>query len=316
MSSTKTYVVGLSVCMSLLTACAQGEAGSNETNQDSTKTMTDGVGNEVTIPEEPERIVAPYLEDPLVTIGEEPVRQWAVQNGSSHQQYLEEFLGDTEFIDYELPLEALMEAEPDLVIVPDVSSLGSGEYEQYSQIAPTYVLGTEASEDWRTALTEIGTILDREDAAEEALNEYDSYVEEVKEQLGEHVGSDKVAAIWVTNGSYYIVAPDVASGAVLFEDLGLHPANAIANLPDEVEAHWNELSLEALAELDADYLFLISSDEGSADDLTTESVWSNIPAVEKDQVIEISEDSSWLYNGYQANRQTIEEVYTELIEKE
>ncbi|MBB6451395.1 ABC-type Fe3+-hydroxamate transport system substrate-binding protein [Geomicrobium halophilum] len=104
--------------------------------------------------------------------------------------------------------------------------------------------------------------------------------------------------------------------SVLFEDLDLNPANVIEKLPDDVDAHWNPLSLEALAEIDADYIFLINSDDSSADDLTSESVWSNIPAVEKDQVIEISEDSSWLYNGYQANRQTIQEVYLNIVEEE
>lgn len=114
-------------------------------------------------------------------------------------------------------------------------------------------------------------------------------------------------------GDFYVVAPDVASGAVLFEDLELEPANAIANLPEDAGAHWNPISREALAELDADYLFLVDGDPDTIESLKSEAIWSGIPAVEQGNVFEVSGKSSWLYNGYQANMQTIDSVYEHII---
>ncbi|WP_256253021.1 hypothetical protein [Paenibacillus sp. UNC496MF] len=46
------------------------------------RTVTDGMGHQVTIPAHPRRILASYLEDPVVTLGEKPVAQWSVANGT------------------------------------------------------------------------------------------------------------------------------------------------------------------------------------------------------------------------------------------
>ncbi|GAK01916.1 ferrichrome-binding periplasmic protein precursor [Geomicrobium sp. JCM 19037] len=305
------YMSGILLTVALTSACGNGSADSDAS--ESAQTMTDGAGNEVQVPDSPERIIAPYLEDPLLTLGETPVVQWSVMNGSSHQDYLEESLTDIPFIDFELPLESVIEADPDLIIVPDSASLGGGEYSQYDQIAPTYVLSSDTENDWRAALLEVGEVLGEEQAANETIEEYEAHVDEVREELMSEVGSDKVAALWLTNGTYFIVAPSVASGTVLFDDLDLEPANAIANIPADAEAHWNELSREALAELDADYIFLVNSDGESSEALMTEDVWSNIPAVDQDQVFEVDPDGSWLYNGYQANRQTIDDVAAHIL---
>ncbi|MBM7632741.1 ABC transporter substrate-binding protein [Geomicrobium sediminis] len=327
------YTLAIATTAMLLTACGdQEDTDNNSANEEadetveetddaddsesdaggSEKTVTDGYGNELTVPASPERIIAPYLEDPLLTIGLEPIVQWSVNNGASVQDYLADELGDLPYIDYQLPLESVMEADPDFIVVPDEGTLGSGDYNQYSQMAPTYVMDSETSADWRATLLEMGSLFDRDEEAETALEEYDAYVEEVKQELNDTVGDDKVAVVWLINGSYFVVAPNIASGAVLFEDLELEPANAIAELPEDPD-HWNELSLEAFANLDAEYLFLVNGDGDSVDSLMTEDVWSTIPAVENDQVIEIADDSSWLYNGYQANRQTIEEVHEQMI---
>ncbi|WP_263707640.1 ABC transporter substrate-binding protein [Shouchella tritolerans] len=307
----------VTACMAtaLLLGACQSE---NENNPDAgsasePKTVTDGVGNEVTIPNQPERIIGSYLEDPLVTLGVTPVVQWSVASRESTQVYLEEYLEGIDPIDSVLPLEAVMDAEPDLIFAPGETSLQSGDYEQYNSIAPTYVLDQKTADDWRAALTEIGEVLGLEDKAAEALATYDARVAEVKEALNEKTGDSKVAAVWVIGGDYYVVAPDVASGAVLFEDLELEPANAIANLPEDAGAHWNPISLEALAELDADYLFLVDGDPDTIESLKSEAIWSGIPAVEQGNVFEVSGKSSWLYNGYQANMQTIDSVYEHII---
>lgn len=310
----KKYILLSTIGFGLLSACSADTTNDQEDGSNSGPVMvTDQAGNEVIIPEEPSRVVASYLEDPLVTLGITPVRQWSVLSRSSTQVYLKEQLEDVEPIDFNLPLEALMEAEPDLIFASGEDSMASGNYEQYSKIAPTYVIDNETKDDWRATLTLMGEVLDKETEAETAISDYDAHVAEIKNQLNDEIGDSKVAALWVIGGKYFVVAPDVASGAVLFEDLELTPANLIAELPENTGAHWNPVSLEAIAELDADYLFLIDSDPETIEKLENESIWSNIPAVEQGHIYNRSGTSSWLYNGYQANMQTIDSVYEAII---
>ncbi len=55
--------------------------------------VTDTLGNKVTVPAKPKRIIASYLEDYLVALGEKPVAQWTVGQGSI-QDYLAKELKD------------------------------------------------------------------------------------------------------------------------------------------------------------------------------------------------------------------------------
>ncbi|KQL57327.1 MULTISPECIES: ABC transporter substrate-binding protein [Bacillaceae] len=305
--------------MAFLVACSDGSDNSTDgesQEQQQPRTVTDKVGNDVTIPANPERIIGSYVEDPLVTLGVTPVRQWSVASRASTQVYLEEHLEGVEPIDSTLPLEAVMEADPDLIFAWGEDSAAGGSYDQYNKIAPTYVIDNETKDDWRATLTLLGNVLQKESEAKAAVDEYDARVEDVKAQLQAEIGDSKVAALWVIGGNYYVVAPDVASGAVLFEDLELTPANIIAELPEDAGAHWNPVSLEAVAELDADYLFLIDSDPETIEKLESEAVWMNIPAVAQGNIYNRSGTSSWLYNGFQANMQTIDSVYEAIIEGE
>ncbi|TSB45128.1 ABC transporter substrate-binding protein [Alkalicoccobacillus porphyridii] len=313
----KRWAVALSLA-SILTVTACGSDGDadqqaddsqsgNQTEESSEpRVLTDAMGNEVQIPENPERILGSYLEDYLVTLDETPVAQWSVANGP--QAYLQNFLADVPTITSDLPPEEVASFNPDLILIGEESQVESGLYDQYNQIAPTYVLGDEISNDWRKALAEIGDILGKSDEADQALAEYDELVDESKEDIQATIGDDKVAALWFVADTYYAVSPTQSSGATLFEDLELNPANIHMTLPEDNVAQWNPVTLEALAELDADHLFLINSSEDSSEEVLNDPVWANVPAVSENQVYDISRDSSWLYTGIQAHTQTVQEA--------
>lgn len=310
------YNKSLVVAVSLTTALALAACGANDTEEnnntsdsgssDEPRVMTDAMGNEVEIPANPDKILGTYLEDYLVTLGETPVAQWTGQTGP--QKYLEEKLDGVPPISFELPPEEVASVDPNLILISGVSQVESGLYDQYSQIAPTFVLGDELVKDWRSTLTKIGEVLGKTDEAEQALADYDQLIDESKEEIQNSIGDEKVAALWFIADTYYVVSPTQSSGATLFEDLELTPANVIADLPEDTEAQWNPVTLEALAELDADHLFLINGGEGSSEELLSDPVWANVPAVAADQVYDIANDSSWLYTGIQAHTQTVEET--------
>ena len=293
-----------------LAACGGNEdndpSATDSTSDSGPRVMTDALGNEVEIPENPERILGSYLEDYLVTLGETPVAQWSVANGT--QVYLEDQLEDVPTISSELPPEEVASFDPDLILVGEETQVESGLYEQYDQIAPTFVLGDEVTNDWRKALAKIGEILGKTEEADQALADYEALVDDTKEDIQAVIGEDKVAALWYVADTYYAVSPTQSSGATLFEDLELNPANVNANLPEDNVAQWNPVTLESLAELDADHLILVNSTESTIDDILNDPVWANVPAVTKNQVYDVSRESTWLYTGIQAHTQTVQQA--------
>lgn len=75
------------------------------------------------------------------------------------------------------------------------------------------------------------------------------------------------------------------------------------------------MSLEKLAQLDADYLFVVNSKGVSKDEFLKEPVWANIPAVKNGHVYDFTTESSWLYTGVIANRQMIENVLENVLKQ-
>ncbi len=291
----------------LLAACG-GNNGAGEEADDARK-LTDAMGNEVAIPAEPQRVIASYLEDHLVALGVKPAAQWSVPNGI--QDYLQEGEGGLEgvpTISYNLPPEEVASFEPDLILIGSESSVQNDLYSQYSKIAPTYVLGDEVNADWRAALSKIGEVLGKDKEAKLALDAYEQKVKATKEKLGDTVNGKSAAILWLTQKQFYIVDNTVASGAVVYGDLGINPPNLVNEIPEEARASWNPISLEKLAELDADYIFLVNSDTGQTAETMDTGLWKSIPAVKAGEVYEMDTKSSWLYSGSVAGTRVLDDV--------
>ena len=286
-----------------------------ETNNNTVdeQVLTDAMGNEVTIPANPDRVITSYLEDYLLALGITPVAQWAIHDGASIQDYLQEDLKDVPTIPYDLPFEVVTSFSPDLLIMSSADMVEGGKYEQYSKIAPTYVLDLENNSDWREKLLKIGEVFDKKEEAEQVLVTYDGKAKESKQLLKESMGNQSVAAIWLVNNTFFIVSDKVSSGVVLYDDLGLEKPNVVEEISTTATDNWSEISLEKLAELDADHLFLVNSDKGNGAKMLEDPIWQDIPAVKKDQIYEYEADSAWLYSGPIANTQIIDDVMTSLI---
>jgi iron complex transport system substrate-binding protein len=292
------------------TAAAHTETAGSETNGSEAppkaRTVTDGMGHEVTIPAAPERIIASYLEDHLTVLGVKPVAQWSVANGI--QDYLQAKLQGIPTLAYDLPPEAVAGFTPDFIIVGSSFAVQNGLYEQYSKIAPTYVLGDDLIKDWRKTLLKIGELLNKSDEAAKAVEQYDNKAAGVKAKLEKAAAGKSAAILWLTQKQFYMVDDKLSSGTVLYGDLGMAPPNLITGLPDSAKASWNPVTMEKLAELDADYIFLVNSDKGQDADTLNNPIWKNLPAVKLGQVFEMSTKSSWLYSGAMAGSQLMDDV--------
>lgn len=291
------------------TASAEATAAPAETPAE--KTVKDAMGHEVTVPANPQRVLASYLEDYLVTLGVTPVAQWSVPNGT--QEYLIAELKDVPTISYDLPLEAVTSFTPDFHIVQSESSVQNGLYDQLNKIAPTYVLGDEISKDWRKSLLKIGELLDKSPEAEQAIAAYDQKAADAKAKISGAIGDESVAILWLVSKSFFIVDETRSSGAVLYGDMGLKLPNLVTEIPAASRATWNPITLEKLAELTADHIFLVNSDKTEASDILNGAIWKGIPAVKAGNVHELSAASSWLYSGANANSKTIDDALKYLV---
>ncbi|MBP2001962.1 iron complex transport system substrate-binding protein [Paenibacillus shirakamiensis] len=316
-------LIGLLVLSLMLAACGSKSEEKNTTSESPTtsdtkqeakeKVLKDGMGHEVTIPANPQHVLASYLEDPLTALGVKPVAQWSVPNGI--QDYLQASnLQGVPTISYDLPPEAVLKASPDLIIVGSESQVQKGLYDQYNKIAPTYVLGDAVSKDWRQTLLKIGEILNKTPEAQKVISDYDAKATETKAKIQTVMNGKSAAILWLTGKNFFLVDETTSSGTVLYHDLGITPPNLVTEIPADKRASWNPVTMEKLADLKADYIFLVNSDKGQGSEETLNSaIWKGIPAVKAGQVIELSKSSSWLYNGAVAGQMVMEDALKALV---
>ncbi|RRJ62514.1 ABC transporter substrate-binding protein [Paenibacillus oralis] len=286
---------------------------SEQQNQSGERLVKDALGHEVSVPANPQRILASYLEDHLVALGVKPIAQWSVGDGKSVQRYLQYALQDVPTIPSELPYEAVISFEPDLIIMDSAEMASGDKYGQYAKIAPTYVIGTGKNNDWRQELLAVADILNKSEEGRKVLDEYERKASEAKAKLHQEVGEASAAVLWVSAKNTYVVHEQLSSGDVLYRDLGLQVPAAVKEISASATANWNPISKEKLAELSADYLFIIKSAGITMEEMKTDPIWSGIPAVKSGHVYEFGADSSWLYTGVIANGNMIDDVLSSIL---
>lgn len=314
-SKRSTWLTLLAACsLTLLGACSTNNdstdsSGSATTSSEIATTFTDAMGNEVTVPENPQRVIGSYLEDYLVALGVTPVAQWTVGNDSD-QAYLQDKLAEVPRINYDLPFEDVLSFEPDLLLMDSNSMVEGDKYDQYSKIAPTYVVTNGEEVTWRERLTDIAKVLHKEEEAAQVEADYDDLVATTKETYADQIQGKSIAVLWVVNNSVFMVSETKSSGQLLYHELGFEVPSLVSEISESATADWSAVSLEKLAELDADYLILVNSDKGA--DFFSEQVWQNLDAVKNNHLWEFGPESSWLYNGPIAYTKMIEDIQSKL----
>ena len=314
-SKRSTWLTLLAACsLTLLGACSTNNdstdsSGSATTSSEIATTFIDAMGNEVTVPENPQRVIGSYLEDYLVALGVTPVAQWTVGNDSD-QAYLQDKLADVPRINYDLPYEDVLSFEPDLLLMDSSSMVEGDKYEQYSKIAPTYVVTNGEDVTWRERLTDIAKVLHKEEQVAQVEADYDDLVATTKEAYADQIKGKSIAVLWVVNNSVFMVSETKSSGQLLYHELGFEVPTLVSEISESATADWSAVSLEKLAELDADYLILVNSDKGA--DFFSEQVWQNLDAVKNNHLWEFGPESSWLYNGPIAYTKMIEDIQSKL----
>lgn len=261
---------------------------------------------ETKLDKQPERVYAPYMEDALLTLGVKPVLKWSL--GPLVQEYLEPQLRDVPKIDFSAGenSEQILAAQPDLIVLYSSEMGADGVYERDAKIAPTYVF-QDAAGDWKGTISELGDLLGKTAEADQAIADYDAFVAKARSELAPIVEGKTFATIRIKPKEITLMDGTYFSGATLYGDLGLTPHPMVK---EQAWENFISLSMEALPDLDADYIFYtVQGDDAqaNADRVLGSDLWKNLPAVKAGHAYQV-ENNYWLATGAIANRMQIEDV--------
>ncbi|MDF2723339.1 MAG: periplasmic binding protein [Paenibacillus sp.] len=290
------------------------DSGSKAAATPAVRMFKDDYGREVKLEGTPKRVLAVYMEDPIVSLGVKPLLQFNF-NGAGGASYLQKYLSDVPPAGtgaVALTPEQALSVNPDIIIAHNLV-IGADKIESYAKIAPTYGLDANKS-NWRAILLKVGELLNLSDKAEQVLKDYDVRAASAKEQLKKAAGSGTFALLRLTGKEYRLYGAgelDPFNGEFLYKELGLTPSKLVKDVPQA--GGWS-LSMEKLPELDADHLILVTNDAGKdqLQQLRSSSLWQNLPAVKNNHVYEV-DPTMWLSIGNMANRAKIDDLLQRVV---
>jgi len=220
-----------------------------------TRTITDIEGTEVEVPVAPKRVVTlsePSL-DGALALGVTPIGTVTGRGQTTVPSYLLDRAGDIEILGgvAQPNFEAIGAADPDLILV-DGTSINNNPpvIKALRRIAPTAYVGY-AGGNWRDTFGYVADALNRKDRAAAVLADYDAHVEEVAARIPGEMRDDTFSIVRWQGSSAALILKELPPGQAL-TDLGLHrPPNQDRN----GRGHSEPVSLENLAEIDADWIF-------------------------------------------------------------
>lgn len=280
--------------MLILAACGEKKAVEEEsstdtpkeesTNENGTRTI-EYLGESYEVPEKVERIVVTgameAMED-MVVLDVHPVGAIAI--GGKFPELYASVTDKAESIGEKIKpnFEKILELNPDVI-------LGSTKFPEEVQsklekIAPT-ILVSHISTNWESNLNLLAELTGKQADAEKILSTYKADIEAAKSTLTEKLQDQKVAAIRIRGGQAYVYPKEVFLNAVLYGELGLAVPNEVAKAKSQ-----EAISVEQLADMNPDYLFVQFSTDENADapnaleDFKKNPIIQNITAFKNDQV--------------------------------
>lgn len=190
-------------------------------------------------------------------------------------------------------MEALLELSPSVIYLD--KEFGGQDVSKYEKIASTEVFNLDEGT-WRDHLRSIGKLVNREQQAEKFIADYEKQTKEVRNLINNKLGEDsKVMAIRVTAKELRVFSTKRPMGPILFEDLGLKPANGIEEL--ESNQPYEVISQEVLPDFDAGAIFVVVNSDDDAQtafkQLQESPIWKGLKAVKGNHVYVIP-DQPWL----------------------
>ena len=287
----------VATCMTamMFVGCASNNTTNEDKTTENTVTVTD-VRGEVEIPANPQRIVDLSGNSDILSILGYKVVGTANSDAYDYTKfpsYLEDTLSGAEILGYSMQdtmdVEAVMNLNPDLIVI---STVQEKMYDQLSEIAPTVMIQLEAL-NWKDDVRTLGKVFGKEDVANEWIANYEAKAKEAGDKIKAEYGEDTTYLSFLASGGQFFIFDGAGFGDVLYSDMGLAKPEG---MPEQTDISLPVVTYEGLAAIQADYIFLIATDEDLAQ-LEANSIWNNLPAVKNGNVV-VLESSPYFNQGY------------------
>ena len=269
--------------LGIVTGCS-GTNNNKESNKLETRIVKTAKGK-VEIPADPKRIVdISGNSEELVLLGYTPV---GTSNVDSYKPdavpaYIKDKLGEAKVVGHAMEdtadIEAILGLNPDLIIMaPRQEKI----YDQLKEIAPVVMLDDKYN-DWEGKLMDVANIFEKEDEAQNWLDEYYEKAELIGRKIKSEKGEDEsyvAISTDLSNGQFFVFTSG-GMGTVLSEDMNLKQPE---KMPKQNSIELPKVTFEGLDKIDADNIVVIGSESDKAE-LEKNSVWKKIRAVNSGNV--------------------------------
>ena len=284
----------LLVMLISLAACGnQGATDKKEGSSEEASSSTSETAKEQTITYLGKEYTVPANSDKIVTASQEAMEDaamldvkpiGAIATGGKFPEYLGDSMSEAKEIgDKRQPnSELLLQMDPDVIL--GTSKFQPEVVENLNKVA-TMIPVSHISTDWKDNLLVMAELTDKTDEAKAIIDDYEKGAAETKEEFKKTMSDKEVVMVRIRGGNIFIYSQDVYFNPVLYNDLGLM-------VPEEIKASKSQemISLEKLAEMNPDYLFVQFEETENADspkaleDLKGNSIFNSITAVKNDDV--------------------------------
>ncbi|MFD1068051.1 iron-hydroxamate ABC transporter substrate-binding protein [Oceanobacillus locisalsi] len=273
------FLLGCMLCL-LIMGCSNQSDGEQNNAEDDMVTYESETGP-VEIPADSQRIVALSNGPNVFALDGNLV---GVDEWTKASPLFEEGLADVEVVSENDP-EGILALEPDLIIAGSHME----NLDELEKIAPT-VIYTWGKLDYLQQHLEIGKLLNKEEEAQEWIDDFSERAKAVGDKVKEEHGEGVSVSVFETDSKNFSVFGDnwARGTEILYQAMEL-------TMPDKVQEDaladgYYSLSLETLPEYAGD--FIVLSEMGAGNEFMKSETWQSIPAVENNQVIEFSTEEA------------------------
>ncbi len=290
----------------------------------------------VCIPDSPQRIVigdfaafdVMYTFDiPAVGYSQSMIFDWYENMVPELMPSITEYLGDAVDVgSFPVNFEAILEADPDLILLTGLLSRSDAIYEQFSAIAPTVVKTETNMGDWREAMRFYGEALNIAEDVDGLLADYETRLETLRTDSNGLFEGKTVSLVQINDPETILLMFPSYRGWLPLQDVGFIAPEAQVELMDaDNDDHLPliQLSNELVGLLDTDYIVLMNAafdPENSAVNqelfasYETDPLWSMLPAVQAGHLVGV--DMAWQANGLISAQAVIDDMYRLFLRSE
>ncbi|WP_209369944.1 ABC transporter substrate-binding protein [Brevibacterium renqingii] len=329
-----TAVIAATAGLALLAGCAGVSEEAASGNASETRTVADATGAKVEVPEDPKAVATLHYAatETLMDLDAPPIVQGEYQDPAVPEEWLDE-LEDIPVVSQQEPdLEKLAEAEPDLILSPNIFEPEM--VEQLEEIAPVYQFTLRGGDraNWQQRVKEVADAVNRTDELDERDSGFHARQKKLAEKYAEVTEGTTIGVVSsFEENSAYLWGSENMLGTVL-SPLGFDwsadedamvkkygKADQGGNKSDTVEPE-AQISLEVLDKSlsDADIIFVNSDLRGDYDKLTKalldSAVFKELPAVKEGHVYPIGKATIAGYADAEYGLDLAEKAITEYQE--